>query len=106
MIGVKPGPWFGEKRMTPEQVLKILELTCGEPTAKEDFLYHVGEALKTGEHLEYRFMGHLGFGGKIWLNRGKAPYVTCYGEDETAGRKILIEAANLELENLFSETKG
>lgn len=83
--------------MTAKELYDILSITCGAPTMKEDFLYHVGEALQSGARLEYRFIGHLGFGGKLWLNDSNRPYVTCYKEDETPGRLALIEAANEEL---------
>jgi len=86
--------------MNAQVLYEILDGTVGSPTMKEDFIFRVAEALKTGERLEYRFMGHLGFGGKLWINSSSVPYVTCYMEDETAGRKALIAAANRELEQL------
>ena len=50
---------------------------------------------------EYRFMGSLGFGGKIWLPLDQAPYVSCYGENETPERNEAIEKANQELSRLL-----
>lgn len=38
---------------------------------------------------EYRFQGHLGFGGKFWNDGGKW-YITCYQEDETPERREII----------------
>lgn len=52
---------------------------------------------------EYRFMGSLGFGGKIWLPLDRAPYVTCYREDETSERKNAIDRTNDELRRLQEE---
>jgi len=49
---------------------------------------------------EFRFMGALGFGGKVWVGRHEPPYVTCYPEDETASRQAMIEAANVALADL------
>lgn len=43
---------------------------------------------------EYRFVGSLGFGGKIWLNNGDFPYVNCYREDETPQRERIIRVTN------------
>lgn len=43
---------------------------------------------------EYRFMGSLGGGGKIWLPLHRDPYVNCYQENETPDRKKSIEKAN------------
>ena len=42
---------------------------------------------------EWRFSGHLGFGGKFWRNDGRM-YVNCYREDETPERQAMIERAN------------
>ncbi len=53
--------------------------------------------------LEYRFMGTLGFGGKVWLNNGPHPYVNCYREDEAPGRLKLMEIANEELKLLSAQ---
>lgn len=47
--------------------------------------------------VEYRFVGALGFGGKLWANSGRV-YVTCYREDETPERLAFIEGANADLE--------
>lgn len=88
--------------MTAEHLYGILADTVGGPLMVNDFMHRVGEALQSGEHLEYRFQGHLGFGGKLWLNKGKAPYVTCYPEDETAGRKQLIALANEDLATMWA----
>jgi hypothetical protein len=52
---------------------------------------------------EYRFQGTLGFGGKVWLWNGPAPYVTCYKEDETAERKAVVDRTNAELKRLMDE---
>ena len=47
---------------------------------------------------EWRFIGKLGYGGKYW--RTGRCYVTCYREDETDERLIIINRANIELEML------
>jgi len=88
--------------MTAEHLYGILADTVGGPLMVNDFMLNVGEALKSGEHLEYRFQGHLGIAGKLWLNKGKAPYVTCDPEDETAGRKQLITLANQDLAAMYA----
>lgn len=46
---------------------------------------------------EYRFCGHLGLGGKFHYKTFK---VSCYPEDETPGRKELINITNEELSKL------
>jgi hypothetical protein len=45
--------------------------------------------------VEYRFMGSLGFGGKVWAGLvDGAPFVSCYREDETPERLATIARAN------------
>jgi hypothetical protein len=43
---------------------------------------------------EYRFMGALGFGGKLWLHYREGLRVSCYHEDETPARLAAIEETN------------
>jgi len=45
---------------------------------------------------EFRFGGILGFGGKLYTNKGKA-YVGCYSEDCDEGRSMLITEVNNKL---------
>jgi hypothetical protein len=67
-----------------------------DPQAKKDFLRHVRE---NPDFTEYRFCGHLGFGGKFWdyLNQ---LYVSCYPEDATPERVTLIAKVNELLSDL------
>lgn len=53
--------------------------------------------------LEYRFQGILGFGGKVWVEKGETPYVTCYPEDLTDYREVMIVRANAALKKLAGE---
>lgn len=89
-------------KLSAAALYEILEQTVGAPTEKESFMHHIQEALDKGERLEYRFIGNLGFGGKLWIHPHKTPYVTCYQEDETPGRRQLIKAANEEIQALVS----
>lgn len=52
--------------------------------------------------VEFRFSGNLGFGGKVWANKGRV-YVTCYREDETPERLTAIEIANKRLRELLGD---
>ena len=50
--------------------------------------------------VEYRFMGHLGFGGKIYFMRDIPDlriYVACYPEDRTSERDRIIAEINAAL---------
>lgn len=53
--------------------------------------------LCTPDHLnswEYRFIGTLGFGGKLHYNTYRGAYVSCYPEDRTADLAALIDRLN------------
>lgn len=52
---------------------------------------------------EYRFMGSLGGGGKIWLPLHRDPSVSCYKENETPERKEAIEKTNAALLGLVKD---
>lgn len=95
--------------MTAQDIYQALEQTCGAPTMKDDFLYHVGEFIAGREHqqhgLEYRFNGSLGYGGKLWLNDHECPRVDCYSEDMTPERRKMIKKANEALQALYGQVK-
>lgn len=44
--------------------------------------------------VEYRFGGALGFGGKVWLNNGRHPYVNGYREDYNPEMRQVIKVTN------------
>lgn len=77
--------------LTDEQkrlVWDVLVETCGaRPNQWDEFAYHFPQCR------EFRFMGHLGFGGKVWADTRRA-YVTCYSEDMTKERADMIGGAN------------
>lgn len=80
----------------------ILVLTVGardDPEARETFVSGVTKA----SAMEFRFGGHLGFGGKFRNNgnRDGIPYVDCYPEDVNPARNEMIRQANLDLAALF-----
>lgn len=52
-----------------------------------------------GNGNEYRFIGHLGFGGKFWRGR-HSWYITCYPEDVTPKRQAMMDAAAPRLRTL------
>jgi hypothetical protein len=82
------------------EILRILIEECGWQPSDNDrqmFTYHYDTA--DHEPLEYRFMGALGFGGKLWAQADRL-YVTCYQEDETQERHAMIDRANRRLADL------
>lgn len=82
---------------TIDAIWDVLVSNCGaRESERQDFLHHWPRCI------EYRFVGRLGFGGKIWWNNGEV-YVSCYREDETAERRELIEQTNDKLKVLSNE---
>ena len=80
---------------TAERVWTILVEECGaDERNREDFIRTLDR------WNEYRFMGTLGFGGKVWNTRGGF-YVTCYKEDETVSRRLSMKRANERLKEEF-----
>jgi hypothetical protein len=90
------------KRLNAAQkIWEILQRTCGAGTYwGSNFVRIAQEYLETGKMLEYRFQGNLGFGGKVWINNGDHPYVTCYPEDMSPDKQKMIDAANAELKTV------
>ena len=87
--------------MDAQKIWEILQRTCEAGTYwGENFVSIAGEYIKNGRMLEYRFQGALGFGGKVWINNGRAPYVTCYPEDMNESKRKMIDAANAELKDM------
>jgi len=74
------------------QIWHILIDNAGASSNTYDRHGFVIEAM-SGEWTEWRFIGNLGFGGKVWNNCGRV-YVTCYRENETPERLDIIERTN------------
>ena len=74
----------------------ILVHVCHAPNhlwgAFEHHIRHGGQ--------EFRFQGKLGFGGKVWHQGGRL-FVTCYPEDITPERSLIMSRANDALEKLL-----
>jgi hypothetical protein len=81
-------------------ILKVLVEECGWNPSDTDILifrHHYDQA--DPRPLEYRFMGALGFGGKLHAQADRLS-VSCYQEDETPERCAMIQAANARLADL------
>lgn len=75
------------------RVFNILVDTCGAPEGiRADFLYHFPECR------EFRFMGDLGSGGKVWAEEPLR--VSCYAGDRTPARVEMIARAEQRLDSL------
>lgn len=95
--------------MTPGEIWDVLVRLCkASALEKAQFESYVLEHAMSHSVREYRFQGALGFGGKVWLNTGEFPYVTCYPEDLTDSREAMIRSANEALKKLsgVKETDG
>lgn len=85
--------------MNVEAIYDVLVEECGawdSPDHREAF------AVLFPGCVEYRFQGSLGFGGKVWANRGSV-YVNCYLEDLTPERAEAIRRANARLAVPYTE---
>lgn len=85
--------------MTPERanaIYDVLMLHChANRLLRDEFVhYHIDTELREG-HMEWRFAGNLGWGGKYRANQNR---VTCYPEDSTPEREEIIECVNQLLE--------
>lgn len=88
-VDVRSGDLFGS-------VFNLLASIGGAPESmRGDFLFHHAQTATPCD--EYRFQGHLGFGGKY---RRKENRVTCYSEDETPQRLEIMRRLNAELAKL------
>lgn len=80
--------------MAKKTANKIYDVLVNEGGASEtmrnSFVYAY-EKDDEDEMTEWRFSGNLGFGGKYWKQRNQ---VTCYSEDETTERNILVDKIN------------
>lgn len=82
-----------------EEVWTILVETCGADNREPHHSDFVRFAANQGI-TEYRFMGKLGFGGKVYAQGGF--WVSCYPEDRTPERLQMILEANKRLKPLWS----
>lgn len=87
------------------EIFLILKEDCGWLADSHDEGAFI-RAICHDEHIchEYRFMGALGFGGKLRNNgnRENLPHVDCYPEDETPERLAMIASANLRIAEVFA----
>jgi hypothetical protein len=66
----------------------------------DDNRYCFVRYVTTTEQAEWRFMGKLGFGGKLYTNRFDPPRVGCYPEHMNPERAAIIERTNARLSEL------
>jgi hypothetical protein len=82
--------------MKPDAVWDVLvEMAGAREEERAQFVHHA-ETTKPGD-LEYRFMGKLGFGGKVWSLYNGGWRIDCYLEDSTPARRKIIEAVNAKI---------
>jgi hypothetical protein len=87
------------------RVYDILVLHAGaREKDKHDFVYHHAEGKPYGGSnygcSEYRFQGHLGFGGKY---RSGSNMIDCYREDENEKILNIIDITNKKLEEVAKD---
>lgn len=106
-MDISKDPWTKE---FAGQVYALLVQHAGardDEDEKTSFVFH---QTRTDHEVptEWRFCGHLGFGGKLWRRSYGSPplYVSCYGEDETPARREIIKETNRALEELCLKAHG
>lgn len=82
--------------MKPSKVYEILIAECGAANSQSAVLDFCREFSLPIPPSEWRFQGNLGFGGKLYFERGKFR-VGCYPEDRTPERIAMIDRANTRL---------
>lgn len=83
-----------DKEQKANEIWDILVEHAGankEDYARSDFVFHFSNI--KDDFFEYRFGGHLAFGGKLKVNLGRV-YVSCYSEDETPKMREIINKVN------------
>jgi len=91
------------------EVWDVLVEECGaseDPQAGHGFIafaHYFGDRSDLHELKEFRFMGSLGFGGKVWHQPHAQPPidVNYYAEDESPDRRAAAQRANERLARLF-----
>lgn len=93
---------------TLSSIYDVLIRCCGasERESERNSFIQVAEDWDYKFPFEYRFMGSLGLGGKVWLPKGRSPRVSCYAEDETPERRKEIEKTNRYLKELIEDLQG
>lgn len=75
-------------------IYRVLVDECGMSEEQRDDFFYIFPGC-----IEFRFMGSLGFGGKVHWTGGRL-YVSCYSEDRTPERAAIVERANTKLSAL------
>ena len=91
-------------RTTAEEIFAILTEECGASRDSlgqglDAFARYLGTDSPFSR--EFRFGGHLGFGGKFYAD-GRTWRVGCYPEDATPARNAMVERANERLADLHA----
>ena len=82
-----------DKIDTFNSIFDVLVKEAGAPEQlRDDFVYHHARCEDRCD--EFRFVGSLGWGGKY---RSGTNSVSCYSEDETPSRRLVIEKTNAAL---------
>lgn len=97
-------PQHAESEEFYSKVYDILMTLGGAPDGeyRKAFMFNFSKKEKFPDR-EWRFQGHLGFGGKY---RNETNRVDCYQEDETPERLAIIEKINAALKELEDEKEA
>lgn len=89
--------------MEPSDIWEVLVEECGARADERDDFVRSAQSINPTWGLEYRFMGDLGFGGKVYvrprLDRWEV-FVSQYIEDETEISRAQVAAAMARFEKM------
>lgn len=97
---MKPYTYDESKKPFYEKCYDLLVKHAGarsDPRERECFVWTFTQVEYPGT--EYRFQGHLGFGGKFYRSGGHH-HIACYREDETPEIRKTIDIVNEKLREL------
>lgn len=93
----------GPVMLTAEQAEAVYAILVEDAGAHPRDAKEFARYASTTRPVEWRLMGVLGYGGKLYFAGWKAPWVGCYPEDETPERTRVIERVNARLTALWAE---
>lgn len=84
-----------------ELIIDVLVAECGVPADLDSRIKLADFLTRDLPGVEYRFMGNLGAGGKLFNANGGKLWVSCYPENETPARIAAIGRANARINALL-----
>lgn len=89
---------FAKRPLTPEEANALFDVVvavCGaNESLRNQWLHYAADAEAYRSGLEFRFIGDLGFGGKLLYDGYRPAHVTYYAESREPARDAMVTQAN------------